>query len=483
MGTKFRTMLAPINAPTGDGRRFADGSIELAPTPFPFEWARAREGGHDGAVSVGAVHQAKVMSIRVAVADGWMSQEAATKITKSKVLGLDSLGVFGQGELFDDIDRDEMPRLAEDVAEATHLTSQGVLGPSVDLDSFEGIPVRAGTDEEITWDDIEQAELDGEELKIELLITAGRVRAATLVSIPAFMETSAPLELVVEEGAEAAAAEVTDLALVASITALTASAGLATRPALSLFDPPQLTGPTDITWDYERGQVYGHVAIDGTCHTGYAHTCIEPPKDPAGGAYPSFNRFAVETGEGDLVWAGRLTVGGRHAPLDLSAAGSMAHHDSMTVAADVRMYEDAYGIAIVGAIRPDLDARTRAVLSRRKVSVDWRELSGGLSAVELLALSEGPRQHSEPGFPIRTYNRGTRQTALVASFGPFADAGTLRARSAPLVDVAALAAAMEDERERREQAALVRAELTAQIDADRDPVRAELAGMLGQGGE
>jgi hypothetical protein len=477
MGTKFRTMLAPINAPTGDGRRFADGSIELAPTPFPFEWARAREGGHDGAVSIGAVHQAKIMTIKAAVADGWISPEAAAKITKGQ-LSMDSLGVFGQGEVFDDVDREEMPRLAEDVAEATHLTEQGVLGPSVDLDSFEGIPVREGTDEEITWDDIEAAEISGDELKIELLITAGRVRAATLVSIPAFMETSAPLELIVEEGAEAAA-ETTELALVASMTALTASATLAARPALDLFDPPQLAGLTDITWDYERGQVYGHVAEWGTCHVGYAHTCITPPDDPAGGAYSSFNRFAIETAEGDLVWAGRLTAGGRHADLSLDAAGAMRVHDAKTVAADVRMYQDAFGIAVVGPIRPDLTEPVKRVLARRKVSVDWRELSGGLSAVELLALEPGPRQHSEPGFPIRTHNVGNRQTALVASFGPFASGTTLRARTAPVVDVAALAVAMEDERERRARAAEVRAELATTLRQDTEPVRAELAGLLG----
>jgi hypothetical protein len=477
MGTKFRTMLAPINAPTGDGRRFGNDAIELAPTPFPFEWARAREGGHDGAVSVGAVQQAKIMTIKAAVADGWMSPEAAAKITKSKVLSMDSLGVFGQGELFDDVDRETLPRLAEDVAEAMHHTENGVLGPSVDLDSFEGIPVREGTDEEITWDDIEEAELTGEDLKIELLITAGRVRAATLVSIPAFLETSAPLELIIEEGAEAAA-ESTDLALVASMSALTASAGSASKPALTLFDPPQLAGLTDITWDYERGQVYGHVAAWGTCHVGYAHTCVTPPEDPAGGAYTSFNRFAVETDEGDLVWAGRLTVGGRHADLSLTASGSMAHHDTLTVAADVRMFQDEHGIGVVGAIRPDLDARTRAVLSRRKVSIDWRELSGGLSAVELLALAPGPRQHSEPGFPIRTHNTGHRQTALVASFGPFGERLNVLRSSAPLVDVAALAAAMEDERERRAQAVAARAELDAALKADTEPVRAELAGLL-----
>ena len=477
MGTRFRTMLAPINAPTGDERRFAAGSIELAPTPFPFEWARAREGGHDGAVSIGVVHEVTIATLGDAVKNEWVSEAAA----KASGFPMDQEAVWARGELFDDADREALPRLAEDVAEVMLLSSNGVVGPSVDLDSFEGMPVKAGTDEEVTWDDIEEAELSGEDLKIELLITAGRVRAATLVSIPAFMETSHPFELVTEEEPAATAA-----ALIASMTALTASASAAARPAAELFDPPRFTGLTDITWDYERGQVYGHVADWGSCHVGYAHTCITALEDPAGGQYSAFNRFAIETAEGDLVWAGRLTAGGRHAPLEFSAAQAQAHHDGFTVAADVRMFQDEHGIAVVGAIRPNLDEPTKRILSRRKVSADWRELSGGLSVVELLALAPGPRQHSEPGFPIRTHNVGTRQTALVASFGPWNGDQPRTLRSTALT-VETIVDALE-ERDRRRAAALARsteraaaaAALRAVVTA---PARAELAKLVGNRGE
>src|SRR5262245_37514776 len=199
MGTKFRTLLAPIGMSTGDGRRFADGGISLAETPMPFEWVRSREGGHDGAVQVGAVHSAKIMTHEKAVADGWIS-EAAVK-------GLDpkGKGVYATGEMYDDVDREAMPRLAEDVAEAMHLAGEGTLGPSVDLDSFEARPVMAGSDDELTWDAIEaHIEEHGEEPPIELLVTQGRVRAATLVSIPAFTETTRPLELMSDEEADAA---------------------------------------------------------------------------------------------------------------------------------------------------------------------------------------------------------------------------------------------------------------------------------------
>src|SRR5688572_27405411 len=194
-GTRFRTMLAPINASTGDGRRFATGGISLADLPMPFEWVRQREGGHDGAVAVGAIQEAQILTVKEALAGDWISADAAK--------GMDSKaeGVFARGVMFDDADRETMPRLAEDVAEAMHLATNGTLGPSVDLDSFEARPVMEGSDDELTWDMVEEymEANDGAEPPIELLISAGRVRAATLVSIPAFAETSRPFELIEAE--------------------------------------------------------------------------------------------------------------------------------------------------------------------------------------------------------------------------------------------------------------------------------------------
>lgn len=409
MGTKFRTMLAPIGLSTGDGRRFASGGITLADVPFSFEWVRSREGGHDGAVAVGVVQAAKVATVKDAIAAGFISAEGAK--------GLDSKleAVWATGEMFDDASREDMPRLAEDVTEAMHLMGAGTLGPSVDLDSFEGVPVIEGTDEPITWSDIEDYyEEHGEEPKIELLITQGRVRAATLVTIPAFAETSRPLELIEEAAAEGEAA--------ADVLALVASVATATRPAAGAFALPELTGPTPITFDWERGIVFGHIATWQTCHVGYSDVCVTAPKDEDGGGYSWFNRFPVETQDGGTVWAGRITVGGRHAGLSLDAASTMAQYDGKTVAAHVRAYEDAYGIVVAGTIEANLTATERATLNRRKVSGDWRETPGGLSLVEVLALSPGPRAHAEPGFPVPgTFSRAGRQVALTAALGPVAE--------------------------------------------------------------
>lgn len=477
MGTKFRTMLAPIGLSTGDGRRFAQDGIELDATPFPFEWARAREGGHDGAVVVGAVQEAAVLTVKEALAQEFISPENA------KGLDPKMSAVWAKGELFDGVSREEMPRLAEDVAEAMHLMSAGTLGPSVDLDSFEGVPVMEGSDEPVTWEDIEaHYEEHGTEPKVELLVTSGRVRAATLVSIPAFAETSRPLELVAQEVPEdEAEARASAAAETERAAALVASVGATrTRPPVGAFALPELDGPTPITYDTATGRVFGHVATWRTCHVGYADVCVTAPRDETG-EYAWFNRFPVETEDGGTIWAGRITVGGRHPGLSLTAAATMAQYDGKTVAADVRAYTDAHGIAVAGFLRPDLDASTLAVLGRRKVSGDWRETPAGLSLVEVLALSPGPRAHAEPGFPIPgTFSVNGRQTALTAALGP--DPDMPQVLRADPIDVAALVrqARAEERRQAAEELAAqeARTELAGLVKATVDGERAALAAVL-----
>jgi hypothetical protein len=542
--TKFNAMLAPLDSPTGDERRFASSGIELAPTPFPFEWVRERQGGHDGAVSIGVVQEAAITTVDKAVEKGWISESAA----KTAKLDGDMKAVWARGELFDDADREELKRLADDVAESMFLIGEGTLGPSVDLDSFEGIPVLEGSDEPLTFEEFERVtEETGKEPKIELLVTKGRVRAATLVSIPAFLETSRPLELVKSDDGDASLvasvtgstdlpiadraaawdgpaaarrvfehytdgdnvdtksvaraflyrdpdadsatqaayklgfADVVDGELkiiprgvaacaggrgvdatkgvpdsekatiknkvcslyskikkeyedwpdcpfssddgeAASKTtaSLVASVAVTELPRAELFDTPALDRPTPITIDPETGRVFGHVATWRTCHTGFDDVCVTAPRDPGGG-YAWFNRHPIDTSDG-LVWAGRLTAGGRHPELSLTASATMSAYDNKVTAAYVRASEDDHGIVVSGVLAPDLDDATMRTLARRKVSCDWRETSAGLSLVELLALSHGPRQYSEPGFPVAAYSNRGRQTALTASLGPSPDA-------------------------------------------------------------
>lgn len=424
MGTRFRAMLAPVGVSTGDGRRFQVGALEAAPTPIPFEWAREKDMGHDGSVVIG-----RTDSIDIGESEIW-----------------------AEGELFDDVDPNEMPRLAEDVAEAKLLIENGTVGPSVDLDEFEGVPVREGTDEEV---DIEDIEADPD-MEVELLVTRGRIRAATLVSIPAFVETSRPMKLTPEDDSgDDAARKDKDR----DMAALVASVAAPELPGTELYDNPQLTEPTPLTVDFDSGRIYGHIATWGACHNGFPDMCITPPRDPRGD-YSWFHRTPINTADG-LVWVGRITAGGDHPNLSKSMTAAMSEYDRKVTAAYVRAGEDENGIWVAGTIEPDLDEHSKKILSRRKVSGDWRATPDGLSMVEVLALRPGPRKVSEPGFPVNTRMEGGIQTALTASFGPSPDGPASTGR--PVIDTRALAREVVNVQKEDEAREAARTELESSL--------------------
>jgi len=166
MVTNFRALACPVDASTGDQRRMAEGALTAAPCPMPARYAGSDVGGHDGAVTIGAIDSVDMST----PGEIWLN-----------------------GHLFE-ANRDTMPRLAENIAEATKLIQEGVLGFSVDLDDFEAEPVLTGTDTPVSMGDFEDPDAE-----MELLITKGRIRSATLVAIPAFVETNHTIELTYED--------------------------------------------------------------------------------------------------------------------------------------------------------------------------------------------------------------------------------------------------------------------------------------------
>jgi hypothetical protein len=123
-------------------------------------------------------------TVQQAIDGGWID----AKCIKNG-MSADLMGAWGIGKFFT-VDPAVTPRLAEDIAEAILLSQQGVVGPSVDPGSFEYVLARAGSDEPLTEDDLDQImyEEPDSEVEIELLFTEYEVAAATLVSIPAFAE-------------------------------------------------------------------------------------------------------------------------------------------------------------------------------------------------------------------------------------------------------------------------------------------------------
>jgi hypothetical protein len=149
----WRGVLGVEGLPTGDGRLLAPSSLSAARYPLPLRWAPVDNGGHDGAVIVGRI-------------DG-MRREANGAITGWGVIDLGS----GAGR------------------EAARLIGGNFLsGVSFDLDSTDG-------------EMADSLPVGGEGEQGIFVTSAARIRAATLVAIPAFDE--ARVELAGDPGYDA----------------------------------------------------------------------------------------------------------------------------------------------------------------------------------------------------------------------------------------------------------------------------------------
>lgn len=145
----------------------------------------------------------------------------------------------------------------------------------------------------------------------------------------------------------------------------------------------------------DAGQVYGHVARWGQCHTGYPDECVQAPPSRTG--YAGFHLGQTRCADGTLVPTGVLTAGCDHAAIRLRAPQAREHYDNSGVGwATVRLTDAAYGIWCVGALRPDVSQAEEDLLRSLSLSGDWRRDrgSGSLEMLAVLAVNM-------PGFPQR----------------------------------------------------------------------------------
>ncbi len=518
-------MLAPINKPTGDGRRIAPGGYTNRPLPLPLMWQRQDRNGHEEAVVVGVIDQ---MNIDEELGEVW-----------------------GEGELFDDANPTTTPQLAEDAQTARTLIERKAIGPSVDPGSAQATAVMTGMDRAPTMAEIKRFcdQHDGNMPPTEMLFTGYEIAGATLVPIPAFAEAR-PMELLSAGAAltaskvrtggwsglpiaprdhpwdadaararlaeycgldgdspdwdcyasnflyeyidrdpntrEAYAFPIVDVvdgertlipaAIYAAANILgggrggtdihaegqkqmrgvvaglykrlakefdddsiqapwagTMSALLAAAqlPPLdgSLFLDPQLDRITPLTREPMGNgwtRVYGHIATHDVCHVGMRGVCTTAPFSDRD--YQDFHRYHRTRDGIELPLAvGRLTAAhgqmsatcrccpgnDDHCCNNTGFGTAVAHHDRMRVLAYGRVGEDERHNAIwfAGVEAPEADERDVALLGRRKVSGDWREIAGNMELTEILVLSR-----REPGFPLpRVSVENGRQRSLTAA--------------------------------------------------------------------
>ena len=365
---------------TGDGREFDTDSLTWADMPLPLRWNK--EDSHGGDPHTVAVNVGRIDKI-------WREDN-----------GL----IMGEGLL----------DLSDDDGKKVHAKIEGkfLRGVSVDVDSVKG------ADMELVWPDQPDGEGDDPDPFMQMfaepekvVFHKGRIRAATLVDIPAFAE--AYIALLNEEGAVVAGGEPIG-ALRAGLSPRHRSFAVAvpSRAPVDWFANPDLSVPTGITVTAD-GRVYGHAALWGTCHIGQAGVCVTPPQEDS---HPYFMTGNTWTEDGGSVSVGQITVGTGHAPLTAGHRAASDHYDNTGAAvADVAVGNDAHGIWVAGSIRPGASAeRVHELRAAGQVSGDWRRIGGQLRLVGLLAVNV-------PGFPVpklRTTLSGGHQLALVAAGMP-----------------------------------------------------------------
>ena len=357
---------------TGDGRMIEDGALRWDDLPIPLRVAFKDVGGHDGAEVCGRIETVERRDGGDIYATGTfdlgsaVGAEAFRQVSEQMSNGVS-------------IDTDDV---AFRVMEREDANAPGA---SSDDTPDEGGRVR-----------VMQAAPDDSIMVIE----SARLRAATLVAVPAFAtarvyaagqapsaaETPELGENVDSEEKMARSADADPL----SRDSLTAAA-IPTAPPEAWFKDPQLTGPTALVVE-DDGRVYGHIAAWGTCHIGQVGKCVEPPTSPSNYAY--FRTGALRTAEGTSVAVGHLTMGTGHAGPRDSANAAAEHYDNTgTVFADVAAGEDAYGIWVAGSLRPGITSEQVRVARSAPISGDWRTIRGSLELVGALAVNV-------PGFPV-----------------------------------------------------------------------------------
>lgn len=180
-------------------------------------------------------------------------------------------------------------------------------------------------------------------------------------------------------------------ALYANEESMTAAA-VVDSPPVEWFTLEEAADPTPLTFT-DDGQVFGHIALWESCHTGFLSSefsqCIQPPRSPSG--YQFFN-LGDPTGKG--IGAGNLTFGTGHAPLSMGMQAAAAHYDNTgTVGANVRASDGRLGIWVAGAVVPGLTASQLRTLRSTPPSGDWRPHRNGLELTAVLSVPV-------PGFPV-----------------------------------------------------------------------------------
>lgn len=365
---------------TGDGRMLENGSLywpeDLSEqNPLDFRTVFEDVGFHDNAFVTGHIFtiERRPGGIIWATGDYDLGSEhglEARRLLAEKLMR----GVS--------VDLDDV---AFEVRVARELMEESDVDAEVEIVASAGDnPDENGRDYEVVWESKPDDEI--------MVTTSARIRSATQVSIPAFAQ--ALIDLVEDDAAAESAQPVDepvdsddeDEALVAAAAPI--------APPRAWFADPKLDGPTPIRVTAD-GRVYGHLATWDACHVASPAgegICVTPPQSKMD--YARFHLGSVLTDDGEIISAGKITMGTGHAGPHANARETVAHYDDTgTAVADVRAGEDGWGIWVAGAMRSNVTDEQVRALRASPLSGDWRRVDGNLELHAALAVNV-------PGFPV-----------------------------------------------------------------------------------
>lgn len=370
---------------SGDGRLFRVGSLDWAQLPQPLMYQPANTGGHSGSVLVGQIQNV--------YRDG----------NKIKGSGIIDLAAKYNGE--------------EIGKEVFRLMSENFLnGVSVDVDKVKDADVS------LVYGNAPGEPVTPFDKPVMTVFNRGRIRGATLVAFPAFVEASIHLSgdlLTASSFGRVLTMEdcgCDGQPLVAASHTIT----IPDVPPAWWFNPPspeEMKGAFTIT---DEGRVFGQLAPYGVTHRSVNR---KVPRNVDYSRYMGAETL-VAGADGSIgrVKSGPVTFNCGHADTDPQVYGTLdnrkKHYDnSCSVFADIAIGEDKEGnVWVAGAIKPFVEgAQIQQAMSCR-LSGDWQPHPDRPGVTEFIAALLVP----VPGFASARKEASVtlKEGALVASAVP-----------------------------------------------------------------
>lgn len=398
-GTPVHGVLAVEGEPTGDMpvREFAPGSLEWAPPPLALKWQPAEEEGHDGAVIVGRIDEiwrdGPLINWRGVMDDAGVNGAEALRLIGLRMLRGVSIMADDMGEE----DVEYVYPVPEPMAMPMMMPEAPAEADAMDYHAMPGM---------------------GEMEPVKEIYHHGRIRSATLLPEPAWVQAT------VELGEP-----------VTTPPATVAAAYTITIPEIwpeSWFEEPTAAPPIGALHITPEGRVYGYLGPDQVAHRAF-RASGRKVTIPRGVDYSEFQNkpCLVAGGDGQVyrINAGNVTFDcGHPSPYDdrrSDPAWAMQHYDNTcSIAARVRVGENRYGTWVAGGllhgITPDAVERMMACA----LSGDWQ--GGRLNAALLVPVE---------GFPVaQTSSVRIRDDAIVASTVPIRYTATPQADFRPVLE-------------------------------------------------